>query len=289
MLSIARQVVVLTTVVVLGFGAQPVMGQDTKKPRRLAYVVQHSTALRLAKALEGRFGKNLQALPDAFSNTLLLSAPESTLDEAVKALGELDRPGRMVVLEIVLLHVARTKAPDGKLTHPEIDLAQLQGKADGVAAYIQAMQEKGVFPSPQRFTLATVENQTIQVSNQRSQPFTTGMSMSKGAGGKGMSSSIISYKETGTVITATVRIHPGDLVGLDLKFDDSFAHQPHDGIPLGMNDRGEQVMATEFGTFTFKSGVQVASGTAIVATAIQSQASSDVARKLLVVTAKVLP
>jgi hypothetical protein len=83
-------------------------------------------------------------------------------------------------------------------------------------------------------------------------------------------------------------VGPDQAVTVDLNVEDVRSYQPEDGVPLGLNDKGQPVIATEFAVSKLDATVTVPMGQAVLATGVQTKSKTDHARTLLVVTARVI-
>jgi hypothetical protein len=92
--------------------------KDDAGNKRLLYIVKHGSAKDLAAVLGAHFkgAAEVQALPDATSNTLLISAGPAAFDEVVKLLEQLDRPPQTVAVDILIVTLG--KKAEGETAAP---------------------------------------------------------------------------------------------------------------------------------------------------------------------------
>jgi type II secretory pathway component GspD/PulD (secretin) len=274
--------------------AQPQAGKgDDAKTKRIAYVVQSGSAKNLATLLAKHFKTDveIQMGPDAAANVLLINTSAAVFDEVLATLAKLDRKPHSVALEVFVIDVEPKKGAEGKLVpgDKEIDEKEFVGPAERVTASIVAQQKKGVFAGVKRYQLTVVENQPANLLNQEHKPYVIGFVFSgKGAGGNMAMRTTVAYKTVGTKMVLTPRMGPDQAVTVDLNVEDVRSYQPEDGVPLGLNDKGQPVIATEFAVSKLDATVTVPMGQAVLASGVQTKSKTDHARTLIVMTARVI-
>jgi type II secretory pathway component GspD/PulD (secretin) len=278
----------LAVIALLGVG-YPAPGQASKQPddakvKRLAFVVKYGTAKELAEALTKHFKNDLDIVPEASTNVLLLSGKPAVIDEALATLAKLDRRPQLVAIEVWVLDLAPKKGADGKPAPGDVDEKALTGSAAAVNKYLKGLQTSGALEAKRRYSLTALENQPTRVVSGETKPYTTGVHT---IGGK--VTRTISYRDVGTSLLLTPRLDAAGAVTLELKFDDSRMIQPPDGIPLGKDENGVPIMATEFVLTAVNTKVNVAKDQAVLVQGVETKANAGGARTLIVVTAKVLP
>jgi type II secretory pathway component GspD/PulD (secretin) len=283
----------LAALLAVGYGAgtqassqaQPAKGEDAKS-KRIAYVVKYGSAKELAQSL-GKYFKGdveIQVVPDGASNVLLINTAPAAFEEVLATLAKLDRRPQLIGIDIYVLEVATHKGGDGKLAPVDVDEKELAGPADRVLNNIQALHKKGTFTSLRRLTLTALENQTTSLLNGVTKPYVTGVHKTA----NGPISYSISYKNTGSNIVVTPRIGADNLVLLEIRLEDARMFQPEDGVPLGMNDKGQPVLATDFAVTNLNAKLAVQPGQAVLPEGVETKSKSGPARTLVVVTARVL-
>ena len=256
---------------------------DDAKVKRVAFVVKYGTAKDLAASLAKHFKNDLDIVPDATTNVLLLSGKPAVIEEVLATLAKIDRRPRMVAVEVWVLDIVPKKGADGKAAPGEVDEKALSGPAATVLKKVQELQKSGVVEAHRRYSLTALENQQARVVNGETKPYTGGVAT---IGGK--VSRNIMYRDVGTQMTVTPHIE-ADAVVLDMKFDDSRMVQPKDGIPLGMDENNQPIFATEFALTMVSAKASVATSQAVLVQGAETKAKTTGARTLIVVTAKVLP
>ena len=159
----------------------------------------------------------IQALPDASANYLLISAAPSALDEVVQTLNQIDRPPQTVSVEILIVSVAVKKADDKTAPADDVDEKAFSGPIADVKAKVEALQKKGALGEVKRLLITAVEGQPANVTVGENKPYVVGMTVRA----TGMVSRSIAYRNTGTQADATVRVLPDKVVSVDLKLEDS--------------------------------------------------------------------
>ena len=272
--------------VTLAPAAAPTPAKDDAANKRLLYVVKHGSAKDLAAVLGEHFKgvAEVQALPDASGNCLLVSAAPSAFDEVVQTLAELDRPPQTVELDILIASVAVKKAEGDKTNPPEgVDEKTLTGPVADVTAKIEALQKNGALSGLKHIRLTAVEGRPASVLVGENKPYVTALNVA--ATGRAFRG--ISYRNSGIQADATVRVAPDKVVTVDLKLEDSYPNVPEDGVSIGADENNKPVFATEFVVSTLKSKIDVASGQARVAEGVKTDAKSAKAHTIVVVGARV--
>src|SRR5690242_11661579 len=108
---------------------------------RVIYAVRGGSAKELANALSFSFKDEaaFQVFPDAGSNSLILSAPDDTLQEAMRILREIDRPARTLHVEVFLLEPAPTGEVGGE---KGLEPGELSGPAGDVLNKVRDLQRR---------------------------------------------------------------------------------------------------------------------------------------------------
>jgi hypothetical protein len=272
----------------LGLFTQGARAQDTPAPKakRALYVVRYADASELAGVLAKHFkgDADVQAVPSR--NALLLRAAPAVLDEVTKLIDELDRRPRLVSVELLFVE-ATAKADDKGL-----DEKQFSGTEKAVLEKIESLKKEGVIGGLRRFRFTAVEGVPASVAVGESRPYTQGVSGGfggKGAkGGAGPVSRSVSFRETGTVARATVRVQDGKGVTLDLDLSDSRPYLPRDAVVIGQDENGAPVHMMAFAQAMLKSKLSIPAGQVVAAKDVQTTSKSGQARTLILATARVV-
>jgi type II secretory pathway component GspD/PulD (secretin) len=265
-----------------------------------------------AKELAGALGQHykgeaqVQVVPEPASNSLLLTAPEALLPDVVRTIEQLDRRPQRVTVDVWLvegtpegaakLGVEREPGLGGK----GVEGQRLSGPVKDVELALASLKKAGQVASVKHVQLTALENQRASLTVSESKPMVTGMASvggggfggrgGGGPGGPGMGGlvqNIINYREAGTSVTVTPRVHADGLVTLELSVQESQLRTPEDGVALGANDKGEKVTATEVVTTTLNGRLSVASGQALIAKDVQASSKAKGVQSVVIVAARV--
>ncbi len=258
--------------------------KDDAANKRIVYIVKHGSAKDLAAVLAAHFKgvAEVQALPDASLNCLLISAAPSAFDNVVKTLAQLDRRPQTVSLEIIIANVAPPK--DGDKPADAVLEKDFTGDLADVNAKVESLQSKGVFGDVKRLRLAAVEGQPVSLLDGASRPYTTAINVTA----TGRSFRGISYRNTGVQADATVAVSPDKVVTVDLKLSYSYFYTPENGVALGADENGKPVLATEFVTASLNTKLEIASGKAQAAEGVKTVAKSLQAHTIVIVGARII-
>jgi type II secretory pathway component GspD/PulD (secretin) len=286
LLRAAGALTLLLGLAVLAAADPPAPAKDDAGNKRLIYIVKHGVAKDLAAVL-GEHLKGvaeIQALPDATSNCLLINASPSALDEVVKVLEQLDRRPQTVSIEIVIAEIG--KKAEGEKTAPaeDVDEKDFTGTIADVNSRVEALQKKGIISGVKRLQLTAVEGLSASVSVGENKPYVTGMNhVATGATVRS-----ISYRNAGIKADASVRVSSEKVVTLDLKLEDAHPYTSEDAPAIGTDENGKPVLATEFAVTNLNTKLDIASGHAQAAEGVKTQAKSDKAHTVIIVGARMI-
>jgi type II secretory pathway component GspD/PulD (secretin) len=259
-------------------------GADDKaaeKSKRIAYVVKYGSAKELAKVL-GEHLKgtaDVEALPEASANVLLIRATPAAFPEVVKLLEVLDRRPRLVAVEVWVAEVLPGDKKDGPL-----DTKALNGPAADVLAKAQALRNQGRIGDFKRLEVTTVESQSAHAHLGQTKPLVIGLSVTA----TGRTSRNIMYRNFGADVRVTPRVGPDNVVALELRLQDARPHVDLDAPVLGNDENKAPIRATETVLVTAEGTVSVASGQAAVVQNVKTTAKGGQLQTLVIVTARVL-
>jgi hypothetical protein len=274
--------------------------EDDKQPARVAagpvvrqvYAVRGGAAKELANALTLHFQAEpaFRAVPDAGSNTLLLSGPKAALDDALAALREIDRPARSVHVEVLCLELAAKAGGEAGKDAKPLDVGELSGTAREVRAKIRDLQQRGVISTIKIVELAALTGQSARTQVSESRPYVVGISGFGGGrggvgGGAGVTSRNIAYRNVGTSVQVRPEIGADGQITLDLHVEDSAMRAAEGGVAVGSDDKGAAVPATEFVTSTLETRVKVPSGQIVLAEGSKAGSKAGQAQTVILVTA----
>jgi type II secretory pathway component GspD/PulD (secretin) len=296
----ARLAGVLFLALALAFSAAPGQQEGNKPvPSRLApaepvvrqvYVVHGGSAKELASTLTLHFKAegNFLAVPEANSNTLLLSGPKAALEDALAVLRQIDRPARTVHVEIFLLELAAKAGGEGGGGIRPIDVAELSGPSKDVRAKVRELQVKGTITSAKTVELTTLAGQNATSLVSESKPYVTGVAGGFGGrGGAGPTSKMISYRDTGMTVRVKPEVGADGLVTLDLHAENSDMKTRDDGVTVGTDDKGAGISAPEFVHFSLESRVKVRPGQTVMAQGAKTGSKAGEAQTIVLVSASV--
>jgi hypothetical protein len=284
----------------------------------LVYAVRGGAAKELANALTRHFlaEPGFQAVPDAGSNTLLLSGPKAALDDALAALREIDRPARTVRVEVLYLQLA--KGDDGA---KPLDVAGLTGGAGEVRAKVRELQQKGAITSVKTVELTALTGHNTRTQVSENKPFVTGVAVAGGFGGGGfgggrggadapgqrpgggrggaggggfgggrggaggITTRSISYRNVGTTVEVRPEVGPDGQVMLELRVEDAGMHSAEGGVAIGADDKGTAIPAAVFAVFNLETQVKVRPGQMVMAQGMKSESKAGQAQTIVLVTA----
>jgi type II secretory pathway component GspD/PulD (secretin) len=254
----------------------------TAKSKRTVYVVQHGSAKDLAEALTKHFkgDKEVQIVAEAASNCLLINAPEAASDELLPLLRQLDRRPQLVAVEVTVLDLTPGKPDDPA---KDLDEKDLSGPAEAVQAKVQALKKAGQIAALRQIQLSALEHQRMSAVVHENKPYVTG-TVRTAVGG---ASSIINYRNVGSIVNVTPQVAPDGMVTLDLKVEDAHMITPADGIVIGTDDKGAPVRASEFVTATLEGKVSVPPGQTVFAKGVKMTSKSEQGRTIVLVGARV--
>jgi hypothetical protein len=292
--------------VTLGLALSAAAGQEDAKqsPRkavsepavaRQVYAVHGRTAKELADVLTLHFQTEpaFQAVPDPVSNTLLLSGPKAALAEAIALLREIDRPPRMVHVEIFVLELSGgdAKALDG---------VELSGTAQDLKARLRDLQQKGAIVSIKTVELTTLERQTARSQVGENRPFVTGMGIGAGGfGGRGGGGAApggggpgggtvtrsIAFRNVGTSVRVMPEVGADGQLTLDLQVEDSRMRTAEGSATVGTDEKGTAVGTPEFFTSTLESRLKVRPGCVVQAQSMKASSKSGQTQTVVFVSA----
>jgi type II secretory pathway component GspD/PulD (secretin) len=252
-----------------------------EKSKRLAYVVKYGSARDLAKVLGEHLkgAADVEALPEASANVLLIRATPAAFPEVVKLLEVLDRRPRLVAVEVWVAEVLPGDKKDEAL-----DTKPLNGPADAVRARVEELQRKGRIGELSRLELTTAENQSARAFLGQNKPIVLGMT----ATARGRISRHVTYRAFGVDARLTPRVGPDNRVSLELRLTGSRPHVDADSPVLDEDENKAPVRMTETVQAAVEGQVSVPSGRAVVVQGVKTTAKGRQLETLVIVTARVL-
>lgn len=236
---------------------QPAPSRDRPKVHRATYAVRHGDPASLAEVVARHFKGDADALaaPTGAGGAVLVSGSEAAVADAVKLLGQLDAKPRAVEVEVTVAEVPAPKDPAA----PAALVAAVAGAKD---------------PKALRFTLTTVEGQTVSTTTGGNRPLVTGVAA--GAGRPIQKS--VTYQSVGTTVKVTPRLVAGGDVAVDLSVQDTRVRgaEGDADVPPGID------------TNTLATRLLVPAGRAVAAQAVRAEGKAGPTVAVVVVTARVV-
>jgi type II secretory pathway component GspD/PulD (secretin) len=261
--------------------AAPAQDRSAADQKRGTYVVKHASAKDLAEILARRFkDADVQTGPEGVGNCLLISAPPAVFADLMKALDQLDRKPREVAVEVFVVTLPPLKGDD-KPKGP--DEKALAGTIDEVVAKLEAMKKKGEVADVKRLRLTAPEDQPASLTLGVASPTVAAVTTT----GTGRVIRMIRYTDVGTRVRVTPQVGTDGVVMLDLSVQDSRLFTPPNAAPLGNDEKGNPIPATEPLTTTLDAKLSVASGKVVLARDAKVTSKSGEGRALILVGARV--
>jgi type II secretory pathway component HofQ len=268
---------------VLLLAALPAAAQDRPATEQKSgtYVVKYAAAKDLADILAKHFrgAAEIKIGPDAASNSLLINAPPTVLEEVMKTLELLDRRPRPVAIDIFVVELA-TKKGDDKEKRP--DKKEFSGAINNVAERLDSMVKKGQVAGFRRIQLTTPEGQPSLQDLTEVKQFV----MAASALPNGIITRQISRRKVGTLLKVTPRITADRSVMLTLNVEDARAQDTT--IPwVPVDENGNPFFITQFVHTWLIGKISVASGQAALAKDAKVISKEAEAETLIIVGARI--
>jgi type II secretory pathway component GspD/PulD (secretin) len=275
----------VAALLVLGLVSLAAPGREGEEPVvRQVYAVRGGSAKDLASALALHFQaeRSFRAVPDAGSNTLLLSGSKAVLEDATAVLRAIDRPAQGVRVEVLFLELTtRTGDEKGGDARP-LDVAELSGPVREVRARVRDLQQKGVVSGVKAVELSALTGDSARTQVTESKPYVTGVSGGRGA--TAPMNRVISYRNVGTSVQVKPAVGADGQVILDLHIEDS-TMRAAEGAAVGTDEKGASIPATEFVTFTLENRVRLRPGQFVLAEGSRTGTRAGQVQVVVLVTA----
>jgi type II secretory pathway component GspD/PulD (secretin) len=252
---------------------------ERAKTERIVYLVRYGDAKALATTLSQHYRNEpeLQIVPDAASNALLVTAPLDLLRELMKTLDQLDRRPRQVMIEVLVVELPVED-------EAAVDPKDFEKPIDKLLPAFEALSKKGKITHLKRFQLSALENQKSSLTTGENKPIISGVGGGgfgggpRGGGGPGGIQNQISYQQAGCVLNATPRVSPDGNITIDLVFEESRVVVPEEGVPIGGG-----AIAAEMPRTNIKGTISVASGRSVLVQGTKSQTKGEKKTQTIVV------
>jgi Flp pilus assembly secretin CpaC len=295
--------------IAMGFALPAAPGQDREKPApapgpghtpaepvvRQIYAVRGAAVKDLANALTQHFQaeRTFRAVPDAGSNTLLLSGSKAALDDAVAVLRQIDRLPRSVRVEVLCLELAAKADGEAGKDAKLLNGTDLSGSTRDVLAKVHDLQQKGVISRVKTVELSALTGDSARTQLSENKPYVTGVAGFGGGGrigaggGAGPVSRSITYRAVGTSVQVKPSVNADGEVTLDLKVEDSTMRAGESGASVGSDEKGAAIPAAEFVMFSLESRVKVRPGHFVLAEGSKAASKAGQSQTVILVTASV--
>lgn len=278
---------VSATLLLLGATALPAAAQDrSPEPQRLVYPVRHLPAKELGAALQQQLKGKVEVgtLPGASEHVLLLSGSPAAVAEGVQLLEQLDRPPRVVALDIWILGAVVRKGEAAAPGEEDPSRPALAGPASEVPDKVQNLRRKGLLSSLKHLQLVAVENQTTRVLLGEDKAFLTGIVNTPA----GRPSRSYMRRNIGTLVQVVPLVLADGNIHLKLLLEDTTARTPEDGLVLGKDDNGAPLRAPIVEMARLDTQLAVPSGQAIVPQEVRTTTQDGRGQTWIILTARVV-
>ena len=284
--------------------AEPVK-QDEVQPIRMVYFTRTVPAAYLADLLSKHFkddaafvvapaeggppfilitAKTARVYKDIIMTLPKLDPPLGGAAQPPMGVGSPPQAGQVVAIEVFLLDLpAKAKAEvPGKV----LDQKQLSGPSEQVSEYIHTLQKNGAVSGQRRFRLVTLADQATEIHTGMSKAYVSGVVTSGGPKGPPILVRNIAYRDVGTTVQVNPSVGAEQLITLHLHIDDTQAVQAENGIPIGHDEKGAPIVATEFVTTGCSPRLTLKSGQAVLVNELDFSTKSGESRTLVVASAR---
>jgi len=232
--------------------------------------------------------KQVVIVPEATGNNLIVSGPPEAVEEVAQLIEDLDHPGAMVRLEVVI-----AEAPAGPSASIATSSPSTEKKRDAEAKAAPAKEVRGeqlhMVPKPDelevliRGQLTTLDNQPAFFQMGQRVPRVTGTSVSPMG-----TTSNVSLDNVGFIIGLTPRVGPDGAVTMELDVEESRLGSAEEGAPLATPKDGQTIRSPIVETLMSQATVRIPDGQTITLAGVASQGKSGKQRFILV-TPHVVP
>jgi hypothetical protein len=244
------------------------MSRNSRDVYRAAYASVQSLATSLEKHFRGVPGLSL--VPEATSNSLLVSAPPEQFRELVDAIRKLDRVPKSAIIEVTILELP--PAGGGKA----VDAQDLHGSSVKIRAKVNELKTSGQIRQVRRFRMTALNNQATSLQANADKPAAGPLTPFPQAGRQGGGARI---PNVGTTVQCTARIVPDGAAVLQLTIHDAPAALP----AIGNEPPPPQGVASQF-----QGTLSIHLGTTVVAGEIETETDQGPSRIVILVAADVL-
>ena len=275
--------------------SEPVSVMSTKDPAKYKRAVCRLRALPavdVARTLDQVFRaegkvvlqdvspKQVVIVPVVMGNNLIVSGPPEAVEEVVQLIEDLDHPGAMVRLEVVI-----AEAPAGPLAAAPSSPSAEKKDTEAKTAPVKELggEQLHVVPKPDKMEvmirgqLTTLDNQPAFFQMGQRVPRVT----STMAGAMGTTSNV-SLDNVGFIIGLTPRVGPDGAVTMELDVEESRLGSAEEGAPLATPKDGQTIRSPIVETLMSQATVRIPDGQTITLAGVARQGKSGKQRFILV-------
>ncbi len=243
------------------------------KTQRLVVPLKHLTARDAALSLRGtlRFGEGT-IVADERTNSLILNAPEKSLDELRGIIERLDVTRRTVVLEIVTVELLnRAMAPSGivPVAAGDFDTDDWRTPMEQAFARLDSLKKNGRVGEVRRLRLTTLEGQRTRSTETTQRSVLSGVRPNQGNTRFTVEHQL---RGIGLVVDATPSVLPNGRFQLKLCAEETRLHTPDDALMFGVDATGVPIRAAVVTTSKLSTVVNLASGQATLIKSLRTAA-----------------
>ena len=265
-----------------------------------------STLLRELRTA-GQLPGEVIVVPEAVTNSLVISATLEDLEQVTRLVEQLDRRPQSVRVELLIAEVQqkgkprtparkrssgnagrKTRSDRGKQPARPNAAVKLPAEAvgperskskEGVRRQLRSLQGAGQLKVLNRPQITTLDNQPAHIHiGQKIPVFRT-------AGGKeGPSRTTVAYEEVGVIVGIWPRISPNGRVTMEINVEKSELGSAAEGVPAGVLDSGKVLRLPRIETTTLQATVSVADGESAVLGGLTVESGSQRSKLIIMVT-----
>jgi hypothetical protein len=210
---------------------------------RLVHPVRHGSARNLAQVVRQRFADEADVLAAAepAGNFLLIAAAESRFDEVRAALLQLDRPRKIVIVDVLLVESPLSAVADWGADGDEhwLDERELVGTIDEVTHRLEGLVQQKKLGGLRRFRLETVEDRKATAGAGRQ---VVVISAAEDTLPAGFAHPVHRARNVEIIIHITPRVTEVDRVSLEIAVRHERLRAPRNADELGLRPEGPLIV-----------------------------------------------